>query len=71
MGTSSGGDPGQQTLGTTPVKDTRIETLIALTGEDTEPLVDSRPSAPHAVLQDRNPSRLDLCEDFGWRGRRK
>lgn len=27
--------------------------------------------APRPVLQDRNPSHLDLCEDFGWRGRRK
>lgn len=27
--------------------------------------------APLPVLQDRNPSHLDLCEDFGWWGRRK
>lgn len=44
MGTSSGGDPGQQTLGTTPIKDTSVETLIALTGEDTGPLAASRQS---------------------------
>lgn len=25
--------------------------------------------APLPVLQDRNPSHLDLCEDFGWWGR--
>lgn len=66
-------DLGQQTLGTTSVKDKSAETLIALDRRATQNYLLTThlkaDCAPRPVLQDRNPSHLNLCEDFGWRGR--
>lgn len=62
-------------LGSTPVKDKSAETLTALDRSATQNYLLTThlkaDCAPRPVLQDRSPSHPDLCEDFGWRGRRK